>query len=46
VAVAREMLEILFYMVKRGEYYRGIVQADVDKKLYYYGLLNKSGQGA
>lgn len=46
IAVAREMLEILFHMVKRQEYFRGITQADVNKKLFSYGLLKMSGQGA
>lgn len=46
IAVAREMIEILFYMVKRNAYYRGITQEDVDRKLHSYGLLKYSSQGA
>ncbi len=44
-AVARAMIEILFYMVKRRQYYYGTSQTEVLKKLRFYGLLN-SGQGA
>ena len=46
IAVAREMLEILFHMMKKQEYYRGITQVDVNKKLNFYNLLKISGQGA
>ena len=44
-AVARAMIEILFYMVKRQQYYNGVNQSEVFKKLQHYGLLNLN-QGA
>jgi len=46
IAVAREMLEILFHMVKNHEYFRGTTQSEIDKKLVSYGLLKMSDQGA
>jgi transposase len=39
-AVARAMIEILFHMVKRQQYFYGIKQADVFKKLRYYDIMD------
>jgi transposase len=46
IAVAREMMEILFHMVKRHEYYRGVNEAEVMRKMRYYGLIKNFSQGA
>lgn len=38
VATARKMLEILFHMLKNGEFYRGVPSDVMDAKLRLYGL--------
>lgn len=38
VAVARKMAEILYLMVRNGEFYRNVDPAKLGKKLKYYGL--------
>lgn len=38
IAVAREMMELLFYMVKRNELYRGMTEAQLQRKMGAYGL--------
>lgn len=40
VAVARKMTEILYLMVRNGEFYRQGDPAKLNKKLKYYGLLD------
>lgn len=39
VAVARKMLEVLFAMFKNGEYYRGMPEEEINKKLKMNNLI-------
>ncbi len=39
VAAARKMVEVFYAMIKNGEYYWGVPQEEIDKKMKKYGLI-------